>query len=407
MIKEDLRACAKELVGFHQRFAPHFGRIECQGHAFHYLRGLLLAPDRKSVEPMALQFAEGNVVPMQRFLTRGCWDAVDVQREVQAVAVERLTPSATRTAVGPVLVIDESGFTKKGTHSVGVARQHNGRLGKVDNCQVGVFLTYATPAGSALLDHRLYLPKGWINDPKRRKETRIPDDVAFRTKPQLAGDMVESARANGLPHDWIIADELYGRDGALLGRLEAINERYVMEVPVSTTVWTKNPATEIPPYSGRGQPPKRPRRDSVRSVRQVAESLSPSAWKTLQLRDGAKGPLVFEFAAVRVWQVRHRKPGPPSWLLIRRSLEPKPEVKYYISNADAHVPLETLAQVTGVRWRVEELFEECKGYLGMGHYEARAWTSWHHHMALVAVAHLFLTLTRLRLKKRRRRSHCP
>lgn len=406
MIKEDLRACAKELVGFHKRFAPFFGRIECQGHAFHYLQGLLLAPDRKSVEPMALQFGEGNVVPMQRFLTRGHWNTADVQREVQAVAAQRLAPSAARSAVGPVLVIDESGFTKKGAHSVGVARQHNGRLGKVDNCQVGVFLTYATPAGSALLDHRLYLSKEWVNDPKRREETRIPDDVVFRTKPQLAGDLVEAARANGLPHDWIIADELYGRDGALLGRLEAMNERYLMEVPVSTTVWTKDPATEIPPYSGRGQPPSRPRRDSVRTVRQVAESLPPSAWQTLQLRRGAKGPLAFEFAAVRVWQVRHRKPGPPSWLLIRRSLEPKPEVKYYISNAEAHVPLGTLAQVTGVRWRVEELFEECKGYLGMGHYEARAWTSWHHHMALVAVAHLFLTLTRLRLKKRRRRSRC-
>lgn len=255
-----------------------------------------------------------------------------------------------------------------------------------------------------MVDHRLYLPKEWVNDPKRREETRIPDDVVFRTKPQLAGDLVEAARANGLPHDWIIADELYGHNGALLGRLEAMNERYLMEVPVSTTVLTINPSKAIPPHSGRGQPPSHPRRDSVRTVRQVAESLPPSTWQTLQLRRGAKGPLAFEFAGIRVWQVRHRKPGPPSWLLIRRTLEPKPEAKYYISNADAHVPLGTLAQVTGVRWRVEELFEECKGYLGMGHYEARAWTSWHHHMALVAVAHLFLTLTCLRLKKRRQRS---
>ncbi len=378
MTKKDLRACANELVAFHKQFAPCFGRIECQRHAFHYLQGLLLAPDRKSIEPMALQFAEGNVVPMQRFLTRGCWDAVDVQWKVQAVAAQRLAPSAARTAVGPVLVIDESGFTKKGTHSVGVARQHNGRLGKVDNCQVGVFLTYATPAGSALVDHRLYLPKEWVNDPKRREETRIPDDVGFRTKPQLAGDLVAATCANGLPHDWIIADELYSHKGTLLDRLEAMNERYVMEVPVNTTVWTQDPANAIPPYGGQGQPPSRPRRDSVRTVRRVAESLSPSAWQTLQLRRGAKGPLAFEFAAVRVWQVRHRKPGPRSWLLIRRSLETKPEIKYYISNAGAPVSLGTLAQVTGVRWRVEELFEECKGYVGMGHYEARAWTSWHH-----------------------------
>ncbi len=405
MTKEDLRACGTELVEFHQRFSPCFGRIECQGHAFHYLQGLLLAPKGKSVEPMALQFAEGNVVPMQRFVTRGVWDAAAVQREVQAVAAERLAGSAAGAPEGAVLVIDESAFAKKGTHSVGVTRQHNGRLGKVDNCQVGVFLAYATPAGTALADHRLYLPKEWASDPDHRKETRVPEDVQFRTKPELAGDLVESVRANGLlPHDWIIADELYGSNGTLLGRLEAMGERYLMEVPVSTTVFTKDPATEIPLYVGRGQPPSRPRRDSVSSVRDVAASLPQSAWQTLQIRDGAKGPLRFEFAAVRVWQVRHRKPGPPSWLVIRRSLEANPETKYYLSNADADVPLTTLAAVTGVRWRVEELFEDGKGFLGMRDYQARAWTSWHHHMALVAVAHLFVTITRTRLKKTSRTS---
>jgi len=400
MTKEDLRACANELVDFHKRFAPCFGRIECQGHAFHYLQGLLLAPKGKSVEPMALQFAEGSVVPMQRFLTRGMWDAAAVQREVQAVATERLAPSSAGAPEGAVLVIDESAFAKKGTHSVGVRRQHNGRLGKVDNCQVGVFLAYATPAGTALADHRLYLPKEWASDPDRREETRVPEDVQFRTKPELAGDLIESVRANGLlPHDWVIADEAYGSNGTLLDRLEGLGERYLMEVPVSTTVFTKDPATEIPPSVGRGPSPSRPRRDSVGSVRDVAASLPQSAWQTLQLRDGAKGPLMFELATVRVWQVRHRKPGPPSWLVIRRSLEANPETKCYLSNADADVPLATLAAVTGVRWRVEELFEDGKGFLGMRDYQARAWTSWHHHMALVAVAHLFVTLTRTRLKK--------
>ena len=400
MTKEDLRACANELVDFHKRFAPCFGRIECQGHAFHYLQGLLLAPKGKSVEPMALQFAEGSVVPMQRFLTRGMWDAAAVQREVQAVATERLAPSSAGAPEGAVLVIDESAFAKKGTHSVGVRRQHNGRLGKVDNCQVGVFLAYATPAGTALADHWLYLPTEWASDPDRREETRVPEDVQFRTKPELAGDLIESVRANGLlPHDWVIADEAYGSNGTLLDRLEGMGERYLMEVPVSTTVFTKDPATEIPPSVGRGPSPSRPRRDSVGSVRDVAASLPQSAWQTLQLRDGAKGPLMFEFAAVRVWQVRHRKPGPPSWLVIRRSLEANPETKYYLSNADADVPLATLAAVTGVRWRVEELFEDGKGFLGMRDYQARAWTSWHHHMALVAVAHLFVAVTRTRLKK--------
>lgn len=176
------------------------------------------------------------------------------------------------------------------------------------------------------------------------------------------------------------------------------------EGPVSTPVFTKDPATEIPPSVGRGPSPSRPRRDSVGSVRDGAASLPQSAWQTLPLRDGAKGPLMFEFAAVRVWQVRHRKPGPASWLVIRRSLEANPETKYSLSNADADVPLTPLAPVTGVRWRVEELFEDGKGFLGMRDYQARAWTSWHHHLALVAVAHLFVTVTRTRLKKTSRPS---
>lgn len=226
MTKENLRACANELVDFHERFAPCFGRIECQGHAFHYRQGLLLAPKGKSVEPMARQFAEGSVVPRPRFLTRGVWDAAAVQREVQAVAAERLAPSAAGAPEGAVRVMDESAFAKKGTHRVGVRRQHNGRLGKVDHGQVGVFLAYATPAGTALADPRLYLPKEWARDPDRREETHVPDDVPFRTKPERAGELVESVRANGLlPHDWIIADEAYGSHGTRLGRLEGMGER--------------------------------------------------------------------------------------------------------------------------------------------------------------------------------------
>ena len=156
-----------------------------------------------------------------------------------------------------------------------------------------------------------------------------------------------------------------------------------------------------PGASGRGRRPSRARREAVRSVQAVAQSLPAGAWHTYQLREGACGPLVFQFAAVRVWAVRHRKPGPPIWLMIRRSLGPDPEVKYYVSNAAADTPLEALALVSGCRFRVEEYLEEGKSYLGMAQYEARSWSSWHHHMSLVALAHLFVTLTRLRLKKKR------
>jgi SRSO17 transposase len=198
--------------------------------------------------------------------------------------------------------------------------------------------------------------------------------------------------------DWVVADEGYGRAGHFLDELEALGQRYVLEVPVTTTVWTADPASCIPAYSGRGRVPTAPARDGVRAVAALAAELPASAWQALQVREGATGPLVFEFAAVRAWSMRHGEPGPPAWLLIRRSLEAKPELKYYVSNADTQTPLSTLALVACSRCRVEEFFEDCKSYLGMAQYETRSWVGWHHHMTLVGLAHLFVTLTRRRLR---------
>jgi SRSO17 transposase len=265
---------------------------------------------------------------------------------------------------------------------------------------VGFFLVGVAPAGTALLEQQLYLPKGWAKDKARRQKARVPKGVKFRTKPQIAAELLQRARAAGhVSFDWVIADEAYGQNGGLLDALEAQGQRYVMEVPASTTVWTADPAGCVPPYGGQGRPPTRPGREAVRSVKAIAARLPASAWQALQLREGAKGPLVFEFARLRVWAVRHRKPGPELWLLLRRSLGPDAEVKYYLGHAPAEEPLGTMALVTGVRYRVEEFFEEGKSYLGMAQYEARAWTSWHHHMSLVGLAHLLVTLTRQRLKK--------
>ncbi len=216
----------------------------------------------------------------------------------------------------------------------------------------------------------------------------------------MATEQIRRTGAAGhVAFDWITADELYGRDGNFLDVLEGDGQRYVVEVPVNTSVWTEDPSTQMRSWCGNGRPPKNPRRDSVRSVKEVAESLPPDAWQVLQLRNGAKGPLAFEFARVRVWAMRHKKPGPPVWLVIRRSLAEKPEVKYYVSDADESTPLETLALVTGTRWRVEEFFEDGKGDFGMSDYEARAWTSWRHHMTMVALAHLFMTTTKHELQE--------
>jgi SRSO17 transposase len=288
-----------------------------------------------------------------------------------------------------------------------VARQHNGRLGKEDNCQVGVFLIGVTPAGSALLDHRLFLPEAWCaatreaND--RRRRAHIPQDVTFPTKPQIAAQLIRNVAVLGqVELDWIVGDSEYGRAGHLLDELELLEQRYVLEVPKTSVFGPADPAGSIPEYSGRGRKPSAPRRDAAGTVVAIAHELPASAWKPLQVRDGAVGPLVFEFAAIRVWGLRHRKPGPPSWLLIRRSLGSEPELKFYVSNAGAATPLSTLALVACTRCRVEEFLEDCKSYLGMTQYETRSWVGWHHPMTLVGLAHLFVTLVQRRLKKKRR-----
>jgi len=390
----ELRAAAARLLNLHQRFAPCFGRRECREHSLGYLHGLLLAGGRKSVEPMALRFGgatddqpkidQNIVLAWQRFLTVSPWEAQDVQQELQAVFNEEFVPTASGSPIGTVGVIDGSGFVKRGTQSVGVQRQWCGRLGKQENCQVGVFLLGATPGGTALLDHQLYLPETWAKDMARRRKTRVPADINFQTKPQIAATLL--ARSS-VRFDWVTADEEFGRDGSFLDALEQAHQRYLLEVPADTTVWAEKPLRQTPD-------------ELVWQVRLLAATLPTKAWRVIQLREGAKGPLVFEFARLRVWSVRHRHAGPPLWLLVRRSLERVPEVKYYLSNAEPVEPLEPMALVTGVRWRVEEFFEDGKGQLGMSQYEARSWTSWHHHMSLVALAHLFVTQTRRDLKRK-------
>lgn len=410
MTTDELRATASALTSLHQRFAPLFGRKEAQAQALVYLNGLLLSQERKSAEPMALVFGEADddgigpnqVLALQRFLSQSPWDYQDVQHEIQAVFAEQLVPSTATWSIGTVGVFDSSGFPKKGIKSVGVQRQYCGRLGKKENCQVGVFLVGVTPAGCALLDHQLYLPQVWAQDKKRRAKVHVPKDIRFETELKIAVRLLDRTQAAAkVRFDWVTADETYGRNGTFLDDLEARSQRYVVEVPVNTTVWTVDPATQVPPSQGTGRPPRRPRRDRVPTVAAVAASLPADAWHAYQLREGACGPLVFEFAVVRVWAVRHRQPGPPIWLLVRRSLGAEPEIKYYVCNASAETPLETMALVSGCRYRVEEYLQEGKSYLGMAQYEARGWSSWHHHMSLVALAHLLVTWTRQKLKKKR------
>ena len=423
MTTDEVRAAAEQLLDFHERFAPYFGRREARDLAYSYLNGLMLCPERKSVEPMALILGQGRVSGLQKFLNRSPRDHDDIQMELQAAFADELVPSTSRWPPGTVGVVDESAFTKPGTHSAGVARQPNGRLGKQDNCQVGVFLVGVTPAGCARLEHGLSLHEEWFDretGAARRATVGAPENRSFQTKPQIAAAWIRSVVINeAVRLDWITADAVYGENGEFLDELEALSLRDLVAVPVRTTVWTVDPSRCVPASSGRGQPPKRPTREAVRTVAEVVAALPATAWQALAVREGATGPLTFQFARVRVWAVRHRRPGPPIWLLVRRSLEPDPEVKYHVSNAAAEETLETLALVSSCRYRVEEVFEDAKGRLGMAPYETRSWVGWHHHMSLVALAHLFVTRTRPRRQKgaqprarpnagcptRRRRSH--
>jgi SRSO17 transposase len=389
MERIDLRAAAGKLDRLHDRFAPRFGRQETRRHSLNYVRGLLLAEGRKNVERLTLQLVpratndalerQADVLAMQRFLTLSPWEATDVQAEIQAVFAEEFVPAASQWPLGTVGVLDESSFLKQGRESVGVARQWCGRLGQVANCQTGVFLVGVTPAGTVLLEHQLFLPEEWAADVERREKTRVPADVTFQTKPQIARQLLERALASGtVKFDWIVADENYGRSGEWLDGLEASGQRYVVEVPVSTSFAISPPKQRTPD-------------ETVHQAREIATHLPASAWQALALREGAKGPLAFEFARVRVFAVRHRRIAGPCWLLLRRGLEVDAKIQYYVSNAGEEVPLETLALLTGTRHKVEEFFEDAKGHLGMADYEARSWTSWHHHMSLVALAHLYVT----------------
>src|SRR5512143_3947767 len=221
MTEDEVRAAAERLVRFHERFAPLFGKEQAQDHAYTYVKGLMVCPERKSVEPIALNVGDGQVSALQKFLNIAPWDHGDVQAEVHSVFADELVPTAAKSPVGIVGVVDESGFTKKGEHSAGVARQHNGRLGKEDNCQVGVFLVGVTPGGSALLDHQLFLPESWCaatdEAQDRRERGHIPEEVPFRTKPQIAAELVRNLVVTGtVTLDWIVADEEYGRAGHFL-----------------------------------------------------------------------------------------------------------------------------------------------------------------------------------------------
>ena len=404
---KDIEAVAAELARYFEIYSPLFHRREAREAGLIYLRGLLSQLPRKSVEPIALELLGSDasrVRVLQQFLSIGAWQDDPILREHWQQVDQMLGET------DGVLIVDGSDFPKQGKESVGVKRQHCGELGKRANCQAGVFLAYASSRGYTLLDRRLYLPEDWATSNEfaaRRKRCGVPNDHPFKTKPQLGAEMIESVVTHGhLRCRWVTADEAFGHDTALLDRIASTGLWYFAELQHSDRVWLERPEVVPPNWEGRPPPQRKqtrsrlaPGAEQAQTVAAIAEQLPIKKWKRLVIKEGSKGPLEADFVAVRAVAVRGGLPGPDVWLVLRRSCSDG-ELKAYVSNAAARTRVETFARISGMRWPIETSFEDGKQRLGMGDYEVRGWTGWHHHMTLVILAHAFLVRLRLQLGKK-------
>jgi SRSO17 transposase len=406
LVRPDVEALAAELVAYHAEFAPLFRRAEQRHWALAYLHGQLLELERKTIEPMALALDGGDVQAMQQFISQGAWDDEAVLHRHHELVADTVGDPQTG-----VLILDGCDFPKQGHHSVGVARQWCGALGKVANCQASVVAAYASVHGYTLVDRRLYLPESWFTPAyaARRQKCGVPADVAFRTRPALAGELFTGLVQRGvLPFRWVVCDEQFGNNPDLLDQIAAAERWYLAEVPHDTRVWRSRPPTFVPPPTGkRGRPFQRERLTPAAPpplrVDDLASQLPATAWQRYQIKEGAKGPLVAQFAFLRVLPVRQGLPGAEHWLVLRRNLEDTPVLKTYVSNAPAATPRTTLVAHSGMRWPVETAILEGKRECGLDHYEVRGWVGWHHHVTMTFLAHHFLVRQRCRLGKKSRR----
>jgi len=391
---DDVRGCRDHITRFLKRYLPLFYRDEQRGHAAAFVRGLLSGLPRKSIEPIAAQ-ADVPRKNLELFVGAGVWDDEKVMSELRRHVREELAEP------DGVIVIDPSAFPKKGTHSCGVARQWCGRLGKKENCQLGVFLAYVSSKGHAPLDRRLYLPRDWVKDAVRREECHVPADVTYRKTWEIARDLLHRSGPDA-PHKWVVGDDEFGRASEFRAALRDDGERYVLDVPCNTT---------IRDLDGRRPPRKKGRKGPKRKVPFVrvdtwARKLPADRGTRLTIRDGAKGPLEVEAVLARVCAKMKRRIGPEERLLVIRTLDPKPDWTYSMSNASADVPLTEVVRARSSRHQVEEVLQEGKGEVGLGHYEVRSWVGWHHHITLALLALWFLVLERGRMGGENTGSDC-
>ena len=395
---DDIEMMAKELVNFHQCFHGAYGRIEHHRLGLAYLSGLMSNAEAKSVEPIALEFLDKKSVrSMQMFMKTFRWDHGSMLRTHQEMLAELIASPA------GMITIDPSDFPKKGKESVGVARQYCGAVGKVENCQSGVFVGYSSDKGYGLLNVRLYMPKSWFSkgQEKRRAFNLVPEDLVFETKQQIALKLIDEVRTTGcFPAKWIGADSAFGSDIEFLDALPK-DLFYFAAIKSDTHVFTKKPKVGLPPYKGRGRRPTKPKilpgQPKPRSVAEIAKSNRVS-WKPVVVAEGAKGPIIAKVARIRVYLSRDGLPvGDQQWLFFRKNNDGA--IKYAISNAPKETSLSELVEASTMRWPIEQCFQEGKGQVGMDGYEHRSWPAWHRHMAFVFLALHFMLRMRLRFKK--------
>jgi len=373
-MEKRLSGWKRELLRCHDRIAGLFARSEVRERSLAYLQGLLSGCERKNGWQLAEWMGEAAPYRVQHLLDRARWDADAARDQLRDYVLEEFSsPDA-------VLIADETGFLKKGQHSVGVKRQYTGTAGRIENSQVGVFLCYASDKGAALVDRELYLPEEWAADRERRRAAAVPEETEFATKPELARRMIERALEAGTPCSWVAADEVYGNNSKLRQWLEQRRLGYVLAV-------------------ARDQRMRWPDRDR-RRVDAIAQRLPNLAWERVSAGAGSKGERLYDWTLIPGWQ----EDGWSHGLLVRRSIEDEPEHAYYWFYAPScKATLETLVYVAGQRWQIEQAFQAAKGECGLDHYEVRHWQGWYRHITLAMLAHAVLAVLRSRGEKNSRR----
>jgi SRSO17 transposase len=378
------------------------GRKERRDHAEEYLRGLLMDGERKSIEPIASRLPDGNVQALQQFVNQSPWSSQKVRASLARKVEQEFVPEA-------YWLIDDVSFPKQGQHSVGVARQYCGALGKTANCQVAVTLDLGTEEASTPLNWALYLPEKWVKDPVRRKEAGVPKEITFKTKPEMALDLIDEVMAWGLQKRLVLTDSGYGDVYEFRQGLRNRELDYVVQVSGDLTAWTEDPHPPEPPMKGGGKVPRKRyyAKDfpSPPSLCQIAKDLPSQSWRKVTWREGTKGPLSSRFARVMVWMANGLVQGKTmeersEELLIEwPDGDPEPW-KYWLSSLPPQrTSFRGLVRKAKGRFRIEQDYEEMKGEVGLDHFEGRSWQGWHHHVTLVTLAYAFLTLEKMANKK--------